>query len=69
MPPSQIARTLFTSHVLAVAKARRLSKTGWQVHIVDADSRVFHPVRPSSGGGGYSAASSRETIPCSDGTS
>ena len=27
----------------AVAKARRLFKTGWQVHIVDADSRVFHP--------------------------
>src|ERR1022692_5255007 len=35
-------RTLFTSPVLAVAKARGLFKTGWQVHVVDADGRVFH---------------------------
>ena len=35
-------RTLFTSPVLAVAKARGLFKTGWQVHIVDADGRLFH---------------------------
>jgi hypothetical protein len=28
--------------VLAVAKARGLFKTGWQVHVVDADGRVFH---------------------------
>jgi hypothetical protein len=35
-------RTLFASPVLAVAKARGLFKTGWQVHVVDADGRVFH---------------------------
>ena len=35
-------RTLFTSPILAVAKARGLFKTGWQVHVVDADGRVFH---------------------------
>ena len=35
-------RTLFTSPVLAVAKARGLSKAGWQVHVVDADGRIFH---------------------------
>jgi hypothetical protein len=36
-------RTLFTSPVLTVAKARRLFKAGWQVHVVDANGRVFHP--------------------------
>jgi hypothetical protein len=36
-------RTLFVSPVVAVAKARGLFKTGWQVHVVDADGRVFHP--------------------------
>jgi hypothetical protein len=36
-------RTLFTSPVLAVAKARGLFKTGWQVHVVDAEGCVFHP--------------------------
>jgi hypothetical protein len=36
-------RTLFASPVLAVAKARGLFKTGWQVHVVDAEGRVFHP--------------------------
>ena len=36
-------RTLFASPVLAVAKARGLFKSGWQVHVVDAESRVFHP--------------------------
>jgi hypothetical protein len=35
-------RTLFISPVLAIAKARGLVKTGWQVHVVDADGRVFH---------------------------
>lgn len=35
-------RTLFTSPVLAVAKARGLSKAGWQVHVVDSDGRIFH---------------------------
>lgn len=39
----QSTRALFTSPVLAVAKARGLVKTGWQVHVVDADGRVFHP--------------------------
>jgi hypothetical protein len=36
-------RTLYTSPVIAVAKARGLFKAGWQVHIVDADGEVFHP--------------------------
>jgi hypothetical protein len=36
-------RTLFDSPTLAVAKARGLFKTGWQVHVVDAEGRVFHP--------------------------
>jgi hypothetical protein len=36
-------RTLFASPVPAVAKARGLFKTGWQVHVVDADGGVFHP--------------------------
>jgi hypothetical protein len=36
-------RTLFTSPILAVAKARGLFKTGWQVHVVDSDGRLFHP--------------------------
>lgn len=36
-------RTLFTSPVLTVAKARGLFKAGWQVHVVDANGRVFHP--------------------------
>jgi hypothetical protein len=35
-------RTLFTSPVLAVAKARGLLKAGWRVHVVDANGRVFH---------------------------
>jgi len=39
----QSTRTLFTSPVLTVAKAKGLSKSGWQVHVVDADGRVFHP--------------------------
>jgi hypothetical protein len=36
-------RTLYTSPAIAVAKARGLFKTGWQVHVVDADGRLFHP--------------------------
>jgi hypothetical protein len=36
-------RTLFTSPVLTVAKARGLFKAGWQVHVVDANGGVFHP--------------------------
>lgn len=36
-------RTLFTSPVLTVAKARGLVKAGWQVHITDSEGRVFHP--------------------------
>jgi hypothetical protein len=35
-------RTLYISPVIAVAKGRGLIKAGWQVHIVDADGRVFH---------------------------
>ena len=35
-------RMLYISPVIAVAKARGLFKTGWQVHIIDADRRVFH---------------------------
>jgi hypothetical protein len=40
---SESTRTLFASPVLAIAKARGLFKTGWQVHVVDAEGRVFHP--------------------------
>jgi hypothetical protein len=36
-------RTLYISPAIAVAKARIMSKAGWQVHIVDADGRMFHP--------------------------
>jgi hypothetical protein len=36
-------RTLYVSHVIAVAKGRGLVKAGWQVHIIDADGEVFHP--------------------------
>jgi hypothetical protein len=35
-------RTLYISPAIAVAKARGLSKAGWQVHVVDADGRMFH---------------------------
>jgi hypothetical protein len=28
---------------MAVAKARTLSKSGWQVHVTDPDGRVFQP--------------------------
>jgi hypothetical protein len=37
-------RMLYTSRVLAVAKARSLFKTGWDdAHIVDADGGLFYP--------------------------
>ena len=37
-------RMLYTSPVIAVAKARSLFKTGWEdVHIVDADGGLFYP--------------------------
>jgi hypothetical protein len=36
-------RTLYLRPAIAVAKARILFKAGWQVHIVDADGRIFHP--------------------------
>ena len=37
-------RTLYVSLVIAVARARGLLiKTGWRVHVVDAEGRVFHP--------------------------
>jgi hypothetical protein len=39
----QSKRTLYTSPVIAVAKARGLFNAGWQVHILDADGGVFHP--------------------------
>jgi hypothetical protein len=35
-------RTLYINPVIAVAKPRGLSKAGWQVHVVDADGRMFH---------------------------
>jgi hypothetical protein len=35
-------RTLYLRPAIAVAKARMLFKAGWQVHIVDADGRIFH---------------------------
>ena len=36
-------RTLYLGPAIAVAKARIMSKAGWQVHVVDADGRMFHP--------------------------
>ena len=36
-------RTLYLSPAIAVAKARIMFKAGWQVYIVDADGRIFHP--------------------------
>ena len=37
-------RTLYTSTVTAVARARSLFKTGWEdVHIVDANGGLFYP--------------------------
>jgi hypothetical protein len=38
-------RTLYINPVIAVAKARGLFNAGWQVHVVDADGRMFHPER------------------------
>jgi hypothetical protein len=35
-------RTLYLGPAIAVAKARILFKAGWQVHVVDADGRIFH---------------------------
>jgi hypothetical protein len=40
---SESQRTLYINPAIAVAKARGLSKAGWQVHVVDADGRMFHP--------------------------
>jgi hypothetical protein len=36
-------RTLYISPALAVSKARELLKDKWQVHVVDAEGRMFHP--------------------------
>jgi hypothetical protein len=41
-------RTLYISPAIAVAKARGLFKAGWQVHVVDADGRLFHPEHSTS---------------------
>jgi hypothetical protein len=38
-------RALFISPALTVSKARSLVKTGWQVHVTDADGQIFHPDR------------------------
>lgn len=38
-------RALFISPGTAVAKARRLVNTGWQVHVTDAEGHIFHPDR------------------------
>jgi hypothetical protein len=35
-------RTLYISPAIAVAKARGLSKRGWNVHVVDAEGRMFY---------------------------
>jgi hypothetical protein len=35
--------TVVAGPTMAVAKARTLSKSGWQVHITDSDGRVFQP--------------------------
>jgi hypothetical protein len=36
-------QALYTSPVIAVTKARILFKSGWRVHIIDTDGRIFHP--------------------------
>jgi hypothetical protein len=36
-------RTLYLRPAIAVAKARISFKAGWQVHVVDAEGRIFHP--------------------------
>jgi len=38
-------RALFINPALTVSKARSLVKTGWQVHVTDADGHIFHPDR------------------------
>jgi hypothetical protein len=35
-------RIFYVRPAIAVAKARGLFKAGWQVHVVDADGRMFH---------------------------
>lgn len=40
---AESTRALFTSPVIAVAKARGLVKAGWLVHITDGAGRVIHP--------------------------
>ena len=35
-------RTLYIDPAVAVAKARRLSRKGWHVHVVDAEGRMFY---------------------------
>jgi hypothetical protein len=35
--------TVLMGPTMAVAKARTLSKSGWQVHVTDPDGRVFQP--------------------------
>jgi hypothetical protein len=35
-------RTLYINAAIAVAKARGRSRTGWHVHVVDADGRMFY---------------------------
>jgi hypothetical protein len=36
-------RILYIGPAIAVAKARGLFEAGWQVHVIDADGRMFHP--------------------------
>ena len=41
-------RTLYLMPAIAVAKARISFKAGWQVHIVDAEGRIFIPSSSTS---------------------
>jgi hypothetical protein len=41
-------RTLYLRPAIAVAKARISFKAGWQVHIVDAEGRIFIPSSSTS---------------------
>jgi hypothetical protein len=40
---SETIETVLMGPTMAVAKARTLSKSGWQVHVTDPDGRVFQP--------------------------
>ena len=41
----QSSHTVRIGPIATVAKARELSKTGWQVHVTDADGHTYGPER------------------------